>query len=59
MRKIVASFRSGVMRTSGTVTTMPSKAGVVDLAALEDVRQRVADQFADAQLALGGRGRRE
>ena len=27
---------------------------VVDLAALEDVGQRVADQFADAKLALGG-----
>ena len=42
------------MRTSGTVIMCAFDHRIVHLAARQHLGQRVADQFADAQLALRG-----
>ena len=47
------------MRTSGTVTMWPSRTGSCTLAACKHLGDRVAHQFADAQLALRAAGGRE
>ena len=43
------------MRTSGIVTSVVFEHRIVHLAARQHLGERVADQFADAQLALRGR----
>ena len=56
MTKTVATLRSGDIRTSGTRDHHALEHRIVDLALEQDVGQRMAHQFADAKLALGGGG---
>ncbi len=42
------------MRTSGTVMMAPSSSGSFTWRARQDVGERMAHEFADAELALGG-----
>ena len=55
MTKTVATLEVGRHAHFRHGDHVPVEGRIVDLAALQDVGQRVADQLADAKLALGGR----